>query len=129
MSEVKIVLIYATGCEHCDALKPHFDEAKATLKKDDPNITVEEWDQPTEEKIKSIHTDLVVDGYPTLAKIVDGKVSYFGANDGDRNSESDLVAWAKKGMTGGARKKKRNKKTRRARRRKTKCKTGKRVKN
>jgi len=129
MSEVKIVLIYSTECQLCIVLKPRFDEAKATLKKDEPNITVEEWDQPTEEKIKSIHKDLEVNGYPTLAKIVNGKLSYFGPADGNRNSASDLVAWAKKGMTGGARKKKGNKKTKCARRRQKRNKTGKRVKN
>uniref|UniRef100_A0A6C0I2Y8 Thioredoxin domain-containing protein n=1 Tax=viral metagenome TaxID=1070528 RepID=A0A6C0I2Y8_9ZZZZ len=95
---INIVLIHADWCGHCKALMPHFKKAKEELRKSDPDIKVISITdkEVTPAKLKSIHKDLDVKGYPTLVKIVNNILSQFGPNDGNRNSKQDLVKWAKK---------------------------------
>ena len=91
--------IYANWCGHCTALAPEWEKMKSQLKSKHPHIVFEEIEQ-SEEAIKLNRVNRLYrnrtakqvamqDGYPTIFKIVKGKLSYY---NGARTADA-LVNW------------------------------------
>jgi thiol-disulfide isomerase/thioredoxin len=98
-----IGLIYANWCGHCQQLKPTWDKLKKHITNNynkDFTIVEIEADQPDKsEQITKLeqHLDgkkIETDGYPTIIKLMGGKVDYYGGN----REFADLDAWV---TTGG----------------------------
>lgn len=91
--------IYANWCGHCTALAPEWEKMKTQLKSKHSSIVFEEIEQ-SEEAIKLNRVNRLYrnrtskqvamqDGYPTIFKIVKGKLSYY---NGPRTADA-LVKW------------------------------------
>ena len=81
--------VYANWCGHCQSLKPEWSKMKGLLKKRKHGIQyVEIEDQDKDKKFTEVKrkygVDLTANGYPTLFKIEEGKLSYY---DGQRTAE------------------------------------------
>jgi thiol-disulfide isomerase/thioredoxin len=95
---ITIGLVYAEWCGHCQALKPDWKKLKDTLSKNKKiNIfELEDSDTNKESKLKSVGKkthggSIQVNGFPTLFKILNGKVEYY---NGERTFDA-LLKWAK----------------------------------
>jgi thiol-disulfide isomerase/thioredoxin len=91
--------IYANWCGHCTALAPEWEKMKSQLKSKHSSIVFEEIEQ-SEEAVKlnrvnrlyrkgAVKQVAMQDGYPTIFKIVNGKLSYY---NGPRTADA-LVRW------------------------------------
>jgi thiol-disulfide isomerase/thioredoxin len=99
--------IHANWCGHCKALVPEWHKMSQSLKQTHPHIMVEEVEQSNEavglNRINRLYRKGAVNqvalqgGYPTIFKIVKGKLSYY---NGERTSEQ-LVHWVTDGLHGG----------------------------
>jgi len=103
---IMIGLVYANWCGHCQHLKPEWEKMKESLLKhphfkDGKIIEIEDGDVEKEEKMKAIHPNLTVGGYPTIFKKDSKGIGYYSGN---RHS-NELLKWAleKKPLTGGYR--------------------------
>jgi thiol-disulfide isomerase/thioredoxin len=89
-------LIYANWCGHCQQLRPHWDKMKQNidrvlLRQNGEIIELEDSDPGRTEKMRQIHPDLDVAGYPTIFKVTkDGKLHMY---DGERIA-TKLTEWA-----------------------------------
>ena len=99
ISPVVIGLIYANWCQHCQALKPAWDEMKTHIKnKYNGQFTVVEIeaDQPDKSeqlaKLEKMLDGEKIDanGYPTIVKVAGGRVDYYGGN----RELNDMLKWA-----------------------------------
>jgi hypothetical protein len=91
--------IYANWCGHCTALAPEWDKMKTVLKSKHANIVFEEIEQSEEaimlNRVNRLYRNRTAtqvalqDGYPTIFKIVKGKLSYY---NGARKADA-LVSW------------------------------------
>lgn len=99
--------IHAKWCSHCIALVPEWEKMTQQLKQKHPNIMVEEVEQSEEatglNRINRLYrkrtaTQVALQGgYPTIFKIVKGKLSYY---NGERKADA-LVEWVTGGLRGG----------------------------
>ena len=76
--------IYSVGCIHCQNMQLSWNELKNKLKKHNVTIIEIEASNNQDEQINRINQTYVTDinkltcnGYPTIFKIVNGKVSYY----------------------------------------------------
>jgi thiol-disulfide isomerase/thioredoxin len=100
-SIVTIGLIYAEWCGHCQALKPEWQNMKTNImktpsyKKGNYKFTeIEDSDDLKDSKISDINSKLKggtlsANGYPTIFKIMGGKISYYQGN----RTASELQNW------------------------------------
>ena len=96
--------IYATWCGHCVALEPKWKTMTNQLRRN-KNVVIAEIESETMESDlaslnsthlpNSEHKVELNGGYPTIFKIVDGKVSYY---EGPREV-NPMLKWALEGMT------------------------------
>jgi len=101
---IVVGLVYANWCPHCTHMKPEWNKMKKELQGDDQYNVVEiEADQPDKQKrLAELETGLngktiEAAGYPTIFKINNGEVEYYG---GERNL-NDMKYWATGGQVGG----------------------------
>lgn len=95
--------IYATWCGHCVALEPKWKRMTNQLRKN-KNVVIAEIESETmESDLASLNNNHLPNsdhkvelngGYPTIFKIVDGKVSYY---EGPREVKP-MLKWALEGM-------------------------------
>jgi thiol-disulfide isomerase/thioredoxin len=84
-------MVFAVWCGHCKALEPEWKKLKNMLKSD-RRVKLEQVEQ-SQENTKLVRLNnqylshspqkIVANGYPTIFKIVDGKVEYY---DGQRDA-------------------------------------------
>jgi len=93
-----IGLLYAEWCGHCQQLKPTWDKLQKHIMnnyKNEFTIVEIEADQPDKsEQITKLEQSLdgkkiETDGYPTIIKLMGGKVDYYRGN----REFADLYAW------------------------------------
>jgi thiol-disulfide isomerase/thioredoxin len=111
--DIVIGKIYAEWCGHCQMLKPEWEKMKNNLKKSNLKYKFYEIEQTDEDNgIQSINETYLKNadkklelqgGYPTIFKIVDGKIEYY---NGERDSAS-MEQWITKQRNGGGNKLKR----------------------
>lgn len=104
---VVIGKIYANWCAYCVQLKPLWDKMKSELrnkeKSNNCNFVFIEIESSQEEKGKSYvnerylkkspHKLDLQGGYPTLFKIIDGKLSYYDSSQ--RRELPQLITWSR----------------------------------
>ena len=97
-------LVYANWCPHCIDMKPQWNKMKNELQGDNKYNVIEiEADQPDkQERIAELETKLNgkridAEGYPTIFKLNNGDVEYYGGN---RNA-NDMKYWATSNQKGG----------------------------
>ena len=100
-SDTIIGKIYANWCGHCQTLVPEWDSMKSAimskpdLAKKYKFVEIESANQEpriryiNKHYLKNSATKLILDGYPTLFKIKDGKLSYY---KGPRRA-NDMTNW------------------------------------
>lgn len=81
MSKIIVGKIYADWCTHCQDLAPEWDKLKSKVGgsvefKDISDDKMEELDALN--KQLNLSEPIKHNGYPTIYKVVDGKVSYYG---------------------------------------------------
>ena len=101
---ITLGLVYAKWCGHCQSLKPEWKKLKETLSKNKKfNIfELEDSDANKESKLKSVGKkthggSIQVNGFPTLFKILNGKVEYY---NGERTLDA-LLKWANRTFSYG----------------------------
>ena len=101
---ITIGLVYAEWCGHCQSLKPIWKQLKKALSMNTKiNIfELEDSDENKEAKLKSVGKNthggsIQVNGFPTLFKILNGKVDYY---NGERTLDA-LLKWAKRTFSYG----------------------------
>lgn len=119
-------LIYAKWCGYCNAMKPAWDAMKERLEKHIKIIEIEADDPRRDSMINDINNRiigeerLVLQGYPTLFKIVNNILTYY---NGERTTE-DMIAFfstdLKETKGGKAAKKVKAKRTKRTKKSKAK---------
>ena len=97
--DIVVGKIYAEWCGHCQNLKPEWTKMKNNLKNSNVECKfyeIEETNQDSgiqkvnDEYLNNSNTKLTLQGgYPTIFKIVDGKLDYY---NGERNANS-LQSW------------------------------------
>jgi thiol-disulfide isomerase/thioredoxin len=109
---VTIGKIWAKWCPHCIRLIPAWDQMKKLINRKSKDISYMEVEDTELYKIEQFNqkNGTFIDsarGYPTIYKIVGGKVEYY---TGERDAKT-MAEWAlnKKHIKGGARKLKSNK--------------------
>lgn len=102
-----LALIYADWCPHCEPLKKddgvwdqvtkklegsdiHLEKIRSGLKSEDPKNLHDDEKRQMDILKKKATSDLGIRGFPTIIKIVDGKVTHF---EGDRNNADEIVKW------------------------------------
>ena len=103
-----IVRVYAHWCGHCQAMQP---EWNVFMKKIHNKINVMDIEESEMDKLtqlnESLKNPIMVHGYPTIAKIKNGAVSYFS---GPRTSH-EIMKWAVPKKLKSSTRKSRSKKT------------------
>lgn len=101
---VTIGLVYAEWCGHCKSLKPIWKKLKHSLSpsKNFNIFELENSDANKEAKLKSVGKktrggSIQVNGFPTLFKILNGKVEYY---NGERTLDA-LLKWANRTFSYG----------------------------
>ncbi len=93
MSKTVVGKLYMIGCTHCNALNEPW---KQMIKKVNKNVIVaDDIEAAQTNKLNELNKEYnsnvsVQGGYPTIYKIVDGKVEYY---NGERTA-AKLVSWA-----------------------------------
>lgn len=101
--EETVVLIYANWCPHCQSMKPEWNEMKSRLGPMIETIEIEDSDFDKEMKLYTIENQKLngktidVRGYPTMFKIHNGHIDYYGGN----RTTSDMYNWVKGNISGG----------------------------
>tara|TARA_B110000285_G_scaffold172148_1_gene192794 strand:+ start:3979 stop:4482 length:504 start_codon:yes stop_codon:yes gene_type:complete len=91
-----IVLVYADWCTYCKQMKPEWNEMKTRLGANMETIEIEDSDFDKDQKIRDIEEhklngeQLEIFGYPTMFKIHNGHVDYYG---GSRTLDA-MTEWA-----------------------------------
>jgi len=101
---ITVGLVYAEWCGHCQALKPIWKQLKQSLSTN-PKFNIfelEDSDVNKESKLKSVSKkthggSIQVNGFPTLFKILNGKVEYY---NGERTLDA-LLKWANRTFSYG----------------------------
>lgn len=90
-SPIIIGKVYADWCGHCQALKPKWEKLKQILPKGRvQTIEIEEAETDKRAEFEKKHKKTInVRGYPTIFKIVNGKIEYYS---GLREPE-DMKRW------------------------------------
>ena len=90
-SPIIIGKVYADWCGHCQALKPKWEQLKKILPKGRVQIVeIEEAETDKRAQFEKTHKKTInVSGYPTIFKIVNGKIEYYS---GPREPE-DMKRW------------------------------------
>jgi thiol-disulfide isomerase/thioredoxin len=131
-SKIIVGKVYADWCGACKAVKPEWNKLKNSLSKNDVEVVkIEEKKiEPELKNLEKSHgVNIDVTGYPTIFKIVDGKLSYYEKersadkmkewvlHEGDDKSKIPNVMYD---LVGGKRKIKRTRKNNRNRKGKRK---------
>ena len=101
--EDTVVFIYANWCPHCLDMKPNWYELKNQLGHTVETIEIEDSDFDKEMKLYTIENQKLngktidVRGYPTMFKIHNGHIDYYGGN----RTTSDMYNWVKGNISGG----------------------------
>ena len=109
-------LIHATWCGHCQTLMPIWEEVKKKLPTinfkdtESKNVTI---DIPEINHLIKTGGPLQAEGYPTIYKIVDGKLSYFEKE----RTEDNIINWINE--TSGGKKIRKSRKSRSSKSRKS----------
>jgi len=115
---MKIGLIYADWCVHCNSFKPDWETIKEKLT--NSAVEIKEVEEQNLDKLKEIDPKLEAEGYPTIFKISDdGQIEYF-PKDRERNAENVLKWLQIQPTSGGSRRTRKRRSTGKKRRRKTK---------
>lgn len=90
-SPIIIGKVYADWCGHCQALKPKWEKLKEILPKGRvQTVEIEETETDKRAQFEKTHKKTInVSGYPTIFKIVNGKIEYYS---GPREPE-DMKRW------------------------------------
>jgi thiol-disulfide isomerase/thioredoxin len=90
-SPIIIGKVYADWCGHCQALKPKWEQLKRILPKGRvQTVEIEEAETEKRAQFEKTHKKTInVSGYPTIFKIVNGKIEYYS---GPREPE-DMKRW------------------------------------
>ena len=90
-SPIIIGKVYADWCGHCQALKPKWEQLKKILPKGRvQTVEIEEAETDKRAQFEKTHKKTInVSGYPTIFKIVNGKIEYYS---GPREPE-DMKRW------------------------------------
>ena len=118
MSKTVVGKLYMNGCIHCDNLVEPWNQmkkkigGKVEVAKDIESAETNELDKLNNKYKTNV---AMQGGYPTIYKIVGGKVEYY---NGERTAPA-LIKWANQ-STGGKRRTKRNKRNKRNKKTKTK---------
>jgi len=90
-SPIIIGKVYADWCGYCQALKPKWEQLKRILPKGRvQTVEIEETETDKRAQFEKKHKKTInVNGYPTIFKIVDGKIEYYS---GPREPE-DMKRW------------------------------------
>ena len=90
-SPIIIGKVYADWCGHCQALKPKWEQLKQILPKGRvQTVEIEETETDKRAEFEKKHKKTInVSGYPTIFKIVNGKIEYYS---GPREPE-DMKKW------------------------------------
>jgi thiol-disulfide isomerase/thioredoxin len=90
-SPIIVGKVYADWCGHCKALKPKWEQLKQILPKGRvQTVEIEEAETDKRAEFEKKHKKTInVSGYPTIFKIVNGKIEYYS---GPREPE-DMKRW------------------------------------
>jgi thiol-disulfide isomerase/thioredoxin len=90
-SPIIVGKVYADWCGHCQALKPKWEQLKRILPKGRvQTVEIEEAETDKRAQFEKTHKKTInVSGYPTIFKIVNGKIEYY---TGPREPE-DMKRW------------------------------------
>lgn len=90
--DVVVGVIHANWCGHCQLLMPEWNKMKQMSNNDGVKfVEFEESRENREQEMKNLHPDLKIEGgFPTIFKIVGGKIEYY---NGDRTAE-EIRSWA-----------------------------------
>jgi thiol-disulfide isomerase/thioredoxin len=90
-SPIIIGKVYADWCGYCQALKPKWEQLKKILPKGRvQTVEIEETETDKRSQFEKKHKKTInVSGYPTIFKIVNGKIEYYS---GPREPE-DMKRW------------------------------------
>ena len=98
-SKIVIGKVYAEWCRHCQILKPEWDIMKNNIENKFPNkyifSDIDDKNSKTSiEKINKMFVSgsnpkLIVNGFPTIYKIINGKVEYYNGN----RKAPDMEKW------------------------------------
>jgi hypothetical protein len=90
-SPIIIGKVYADWCGYCQALKPKWEQLKRILPKGRvQTVEIEETETDKRAQFEKTHKKTInVSGYPTIFKIVNGKIEYY---TGPREPE-DMKRW------------------------------------
>lgn len=105
-----IVRVYAQWCGHCQAMNSYWDNIKSKLNVID--VEASEIEKLNEIN-QSLKKPIIVKGYPTLAKIKSGMVTYYTGN----RTYEDILNWGSPKKSKSTRKKSKKSKKRKSRRR------------
>ena len=95
-SETKIVMckVYSNECGHCIRLAPKWEQMKKILGNKVDIVDIEASNSTNgiaDLKQKyGVNEDIKVDGYPTIFRVENGTVSYYGGN----REAHDMAKWA-----------------------------------
>jgi len=101
--EDTVVLIYANWCPHCQAMKPEWNELRNQLGHTVETIEIEDSYFDKDMKLHNIENQklngekIEVYGYPTMFKIHNGHIDYYGGN----RTASEMYNWVKGNISGG----------------------------
>ncbi len=110
-----IVRVYAHWCGHCRAMQPEWNHFTKTIQNKADVIDIEESEMNKLNELNAtLKNPIMVQGFPTIAKIKNGLVTYFS---GPRTS-GEITKWAvPKKLKSSATKKKIRRKRKKTRRR------------
>jgi len=115
-----IIKLYADWCGHCIRMAPEWERLTSRIEKNKNSPEIVNIESKELYKLDEINSNLnekvEVQGYPTIAKIKNGKITYY---NGERDT-NNMMKWIMPKSTKTNKTKKQKKEKRKKKRRKTK---------